>query len=174
MAENLSGRLDQLEKSIKRAAETIARLKAERDALAARVTALEADRGELATLRQERRDVLAQVVAGEAEVARLLGHVNLHDSAEERMDLPPAPQQRALHVIDRVLAAQHEDEEQLREGSPEADHLSRAEPEQTRHARHVEPGDPIFYGVAGGEDEDGRLVAGGAQPAQHGEAAEPW
>jgi hypothetical protein len=61
MAENLSGRLDQLEKSIKRAAETIARLKAERDALAARVTALEADRGELATLRQERRDVLAQV-----------------------------------------------------------------------------------------------------------------
>jgi septal ring factor EnvC (AmiA/AmiB activator) len=61
MAEHLSARLDQLEKSVKRAAETIARLKAERDALAARITALEADRAELTTLRQERKDVLAQV-----------------------------------------------------------------------------------------------------------------
>ena len=61
MAENLSGRLDQLEKSVRRAAETIARLKAERDALATRVTALEADRPELVALRQERKEVLAQV-----------------------------------------------------------------------------------------------------------------
>lgn len=61
MAENLAARLDQLEKSVKRAAETIARLKAEREALTARVTALEADRAELTTLRQERKEVLAQV-----------------------------------------------------------------------------------------------------------------
>ena len=61
MAENLAGRLDQLEKSVKRAAETIARLKAERDALAARIAGFEADRAELATLRQERREVLAQL-----------------------------------------------------------------------------------------------------------------
>jgi uncharacterized coiled-coil DUF342 family protein len=61
MAENLSARLDQLDKSVRRAAETIARLKAERDSLAGRVAALEADRAELSALRQERRDVLAQV-----------------------------------------------------------------------------------------------------------------
>ena len=61
MAENLSGRLDQLEKSVTRAAETIARLRAERDALSARVAALEGDRAELAALRQEHKEVLAQV-----------------------------------------------------------------------------------------------------------------
>jgi septal ring factor EnvC (AmiA/AmiB activator) len=71
MTEHLAGRLDQLEKSVKRAAETIARLKAERDALAARITALEADRAELATLRQERKDVLAQLDGMLKELDRL-------------------------------------------------------------------------------------------------------
>ena len=61
MAENLSERLDQLEKSVTRAADAMARLKAERDALATKLTALEADRAELLTLRQERKEVLAQV-----------------------------------------------------------------------------------------------------------------
>jgi hypothetical protein len=61
MAENLSHRLEQLEKSIKRAADTIAHLKAERDGLADRVRALEADRNELLALRQERKEVLGQL-----------------------------------------------------------------------------------------------------------------
>jgi chromosome segregation ATPase len=61
MPENLSNRLEQLEKSIKRAADTISHLKAERDGLADRVRALEADRGELLALRQERKDVLGQL-----------------------------------------------------------------------------------------------------------------
>jgi len=46
MAENLSERVAELEKSVKRAAEAIALLRKERDALQAKVTGLEADRGE--------------------------------------------------------------------------------------------------------------------------------
>ncbi len=61
MAENLTDRLEQLEKSVKRAADSIARLRRERDTLQARVAALESERGELTALRQERKDVLAQV-----------------------------------------------------------------------------------------------------------------
>ena len=61
MAENLSERVAELEKSVKRAAEAIALLRKERDALQAKVTGLEADRGELTALKQERKDVLAQV-----------------------------------------------------------------------------------------------------------------
>ena len=61
MGEHLSERLEQLEKSVRRAADTIARLKAEREALAERVRALEADCSELAGLRQERKEVLGQL-----------------------------------------------------------------------------------------------------------------
>ena len=61
MAENLSERVAELEKSVKRAAEAIALLRKERDGLQAKVTGLEADRGELQALKQERKDVLAQV-----------------------------------------------------------------------------------------------------------------
>ena len=61
MAENLSERLVQLEKSVKQAAEVIAELRKERGALQARLLATEQDRAELSSLRQERKDVLAQV-----------------------------------------------------------------------------------------------------------------
>jgi septal ring factor EnvC (AmiA/AmiB activator) len=61
MTENLTERLEQLERTVKQAAEAIARLRRDRDALQARVTAMEQDRVELATLRQERKEVLAQV-----------------------------------------------------------------------------------------------------------------
>jgi DNA repair exonuclease SbcCD ATPase subunit len=61
MAENLSERLEQLEKAVRQAAEVIGRLRKERDALQARVAAMEQDRAELASLRQERKEVLAQV-----------------------------------------------------------------------------------------------------------------
>ena len=68
MADNLSERLEALEKSVRQAAEAIARLRRERDTLQSRVAQLEgrlgstdADKGELQALRQERKDVLSQV-----------------------------------------------------------------------------------------------------------------
>ena len=61
MAENLSERLEHLERSVRQAAEAITALRKEREALQARVAHLEQDRVELQGLRQERRDVLAQV-----------------------------------------------------------------------------------------------------------------
>ena len=78
MAEGLVERLEQLEKSVRRAAETITRLRKERDGLQARVAGLEAkltgadgDRAELASLRQERKEVLAQVDSILKELDRL-------------------------------------------------------------------------------------------------------
>jgi hypothetical protein len=61
MDENLSERLEQLEKSVKQAVESIAQMKRERDALQARIQTLEQDRAEMLTLRQERKEVLSQV-----------------------------------------------------------------------------------------------------------------
>jgi FtsZ-binding cell division protein ZapB len=61
MAENLSERLEHLERSVRQAAEAITALRKEREALQARVAALEQDRIELQGLRQERKDVLSQV-----------------------------------------------------------------------------------------------------------------
>lgn len=75
MAEGLVERLNQLEKAVRRAAELIARLRAERatlekraaeqtrelEDLRARAGPSEQERGELARLRQERKAVLAQV-----------------------------------------------------------------------------------------------------------------
>jgi predicted nucleic acid-binding Zn-ribbon protein len=78
MAEGLTERLEQLEKSVRRAAETITRLRKERDSLQAKVVGLEAklgaaegDRAELASLRQERREVLSQVDGILKELDRL-------------------------------------------------------------------------------------------------------
>ncbi|MBI3029602.1 MAG: hypothetical protein HYY64_08840 [Candidatus Rokubacteria bacterium] len=75
MAEGLGDRLTQLEQAVRRAADLIARLKAERatlekrvaeqarelDDLRARAGVSAEERAELVRLRQERRDVLAQV-----------------------------------------------------------------------------------------------------------------
>ncbi len=61
MAENLAERVAELEKSVKRAVEVIAVLRKERDGLETRLAATEAERAELQGLRQERREVLAQV-----------------------------------------------------------------------------------------------------------------
>jgi FtsZ-binding cell division protein ZapB len=78
MAEGLVERLEQLEKSVRRAAETITRLRKERDGLQAKAAGLEAkltgadgDRAELASLRQERKEVLAQVDGILKELDRL-------------------------------------------------------------------------------------------------------
>lgn len=75
MAEGLGERLTQLERAVRRAADLISRLKAERatlekrvaeqarelDDLRSRTSASAEDRAEMARLRQERREVLAQV-----------------------------------------------------------------------------------------------------------------
>ena len=61
MAENLSERLGELEQSVKQAVEIIVGLRKERDALQARLAVMEGERTELLGLRQERKDVLAQV-----------------------------------------------------------------------------------------------------------------
>ncbi len=66
--DGLAERLEALEKSVRRAAEAIGRLRRERETLQARVTQLEGklagaegEKNELQALRQERKDVLAQV-----------------------------------------------------------------------------------------------------------------
>jgi septal ring factor EnvC (AmiA/AmiB activator) len=61
MAEDLAERVAELEKSVKRAVELIAALRQERDALDAKLVAVEAERRELQSLRQERKEVLQQV-----------------------------------------------------------------------------------------------------------------
>ncbi|MBI2154572.1 MAG: hypothetical protein HYV92_02805 [Candidatus Rokubacteria bacterium] len=75
MAEGLGDRLTQLEQAVRRAADLIARLKAERvtlekrlaeqgrelDDLRSRASGSAEERAELARLRQERKEVLAQV-----------------------------------------------------------------------------------------------------------------
>ena len=71
MADSLVQRLEQLEQAIKRAADVIARLRAERDALKARIDAFETERTELRTLKQERKDVLTQVDAILRELDKL-------------------------------------------------------------------------------------------------------
>jgi uncharacterized coiled-coil DUF342 family protein len=71
VAENLAERLVELEKSVKRAVEIIADLRRERDALMARVAAMESDRAELQGLRQERKEVLSQVDSILKELDRL-------------------------------------------------------------------------------------------------------
>ncbi len=71
MTEPLGERLDELEKAVRRAAEVIAALRKERDALASKVEAGDADRAELQRLRQERRETLSQVNAMLKEMEKL-------------------------------------------------------------------------------------------------------
>ena len=61
MDDTLTQRLAELEQHVRRAADVIDRLRGERDQLQAKIQALEVERAELRTLRQERKDVLAQV-----------------------------------------------------------------------------------------------------------------
>ena len=61
MTESLGERLEDLEKAVRRAAEVIAMLRKERETLQAKLAAAEADRTELARLRQERKEMLGQV-----------------------------------------------------------------------------------------------------------------
>jgi hypothetical protein len=58
---------------------------------------------------------MAQVLAREADVPRLLRHVDAHHAPDERMDLAAGTQRVALGVVDRLLAAEDEEEEELGE-----------------------------------------------------------
>jgi septal ring factor EnvC (AmiA/AmiB activator) len=71
MTEPLGERLEELEKAVRRAAEVITTLRRERDALAAKVAAGDADRAELGRLRQERKETLSQVNAILKEMEKL-------------------------------------------------------------------------------------------------------
>jgi septal ring factor EnvC (AmiA/AmiB activator) len=71
MDDAVTQRLAELEQHVRRAAEVIDRLRAERAELQARLQALEAERAELRALRQERREVLAQVDAILKELDKL-------------------------------------------------------------------------------------------------------
>jgi len=71
MTEPLADRLEELEKAVRRAAEAIVMLRKERDSLAAKMGAGEADRAELGRLRQERKDMLGQVNAMLKEMEKL-------------------------------------------------------------------------------------------------------
>ena len=87
MPEGLGDRLTQLEQAVRRAADLITRLKAERAALEKRVAeqarelddlrsragASAEERAELARLRQERKDVLAEVDSVLKELDKLEG-----------------------------------------------------------------------------------------------------
>jgi len=61
MTESLGDRLEDLEKAVRRAAEVIAMLREESETLQAKLATGEADRTELARLRQERKEMLGQV-----------------------------------------------------------------------------------------------------------------
>ena len=69
--ENLSERVADLEQSVKRAVEAIGLLRKERDALLSRLEVMEAERRELHALKQERKEVLAQVDSILKELDRL-------------------------------------------------------------------------------------------------------
>ena len=71
MTEPLADRIEELEKAVRRAAEAIVMLRKERDSLAAKLGAGEADRTELGRLRQERKDMLGQVNAMLKEMEKL-------------------------------------------------------------------------------------------------------
>ena len=87
MAEGLGDRLTQMEQAVRRAADLITRLKAERatldkrvaeqarelDDLRSRAGASAEERAELARLRQERKEVLAQVDSVLKELEKLEG-----------------------------------------------------------------------------------------------------
>lgn len=71
MDDTLTQRLAELEQHVRRAADVIDRLRGEREQLQAKVQALEAERAELRALKQERKDVLAQVDAILKELDKL-------------------------------------------------------------------------------------------------------
>ena len=71
MDDTLAQRLAELEQHVRRAADVIDRLRGEREQLQAKMQALETERAELRALKQERKDVLAQVDAILKELDKL-------------------------------------------------------------------------------------------------------
>src|SRR5205807_631865 len=75
----------------------------------------------------------AQVLTGEGQVTRFLGHVDAHDALEQRVELAARMQRGALHVVDGVLTAEHEHEEQCRERARHAHDAARTQPGWLRY-----------------------------------------
>src|SRR5262249_61022254 len=71
MTEPVGERLEDLEKSVRRAAEVIVMLRKERESLQAKLAAGEADRAELQRLRHERKEMLGQINALLKEMEKL-------------------------------------------------------------------------------------------------------
>jgi septal ring factor EnvC (AmiA/AmiB activator) len=71
MTEPVGERLEDLEKSVRRAAEVIVMLRKERESLQGKLAAGEADRAELQKLRQERKEMLGQINAMLKEMEKL-------------------------------------------------------------------------------------------------------
>lgn len=71
MTEQVGERLEDLEKSVRRAAEVIVMLRKERESLQVKLAAGEADRAELQKLRQERKEMLGQINAMLKEMEKL-------------------------------------------------------------------------------------------------------
>jgi septal ring factor EnvC (AmiA/AmiB activator) len=71
MTEPLAGRVEELEKAVRRAAEVIVMLRKERDTLVSKAGSGDADRAELGRLRQERKEMLGQVNAMLKEMEKL-------------------------------------------------------------------------------------------------------
>jgi hypothetical protein len=89
--------------------------------------------------RAEPRHALLEEPLGEAQVTRLLGHVDLHDAPDERVLGAAVPRQGAtLDPVDGRLAGEHVQEEHLGERAPQARHAPRAERLQAAEAAHVE------------------------------------
>jgi hypothetical protein len=88
--------------------------------------------------RRQRRDAMAKVLAREADVARLFRHVDAHHALHERVHVVARAERLALRVVDRLLAAEHEEEEQLRERPTHPRDPSRSEPVEPAETGHVE------------------------------------
>src|SRR5581483_6743991 len=86
----------------------------------------------------ERGHPLPEVVPREAEVPRLFGDVDLHDPLQHGRQWAAAAQRRTLDVVDRVLAAEDEDEEERREARRVPDDALREEALAPGEARDVQ------------------------------------
>ena len=85
--------------------------------------------------------MVAQILAREADVPSFLGDVDLHHAPQQRVDrLAAMAQTVTLGVVDRLLAAEHEQEEQLGERPADAGDPPRAD--RSSQAETTAPRDP--------------------------------
>src|SRR5215510_3978978 len=81
---------------------------------------------------------MAEILAGEADVTRLLGHVDAHHASHQRVDVATRPEGVALGIVDGLLAAEDEEEEELGKAVAEACHAPGAQAIEPTEARNLE------------------------------------